>query len=70
MHCSYEDPTTHESLDVDCGRMMLCGFGTGACTCDASSCTSRAVRTFSIDFHVTGNDGTGTIDGHNAYLTR
>ena len=68
--CSYADPTTGAEIAVDCGRARLCAVGGGACGCDASACTARPSEPVVIDFHVTGNDGGGTILGHNAYLTR
>ncbi len=72
--CSYPDPMTGQDVPVDCGRLFLCGaMGGSACACTATDCTAATGNQVTFDFHVTGNDGTGTIGigaPHNVYLTR
>jgi len=71
--CWYPDPMTGEDVPVDCGRLRLCGGFGNACSCTATECTAASGGRVTFDFHVTGNDGTGTIEiggAHNVYLTR
>jgi hypothetical protein len=70
--CSYPDPTTHADVPVDCGRLAMCMPGNG-CQCTATECSAPLGPIVTFDFHVTGTDGSGTVDlfgPHNVYLTR
>jgi hypothetical protein len=68
--CTYRDPNSGETVQVDCGRQYLCGVGTGVCRCDAASCWEPTNHVLTFDVHVTGNQATGTALGHTVYLTR
>ena len=57
---------------VDCGKLQLCHFDM-VCSCDATSCRSQPVHEITLDFHVVGTNGDGsvTLTGlHNVHLVR
>ena len=69
--CSIPNPAGGSDLVVDCGKLLLCEM-THVCACTATACTSSTAA-MSMDFHVAGNAGDGTIQMgglHNIHLTR
>ncbi len=71
--CSQIDPSTNNSVAVDCGKLMLCSLAR-ICVCSSTGCVS-ALNTDSIQFDMaltaTSADGsiTGRIGDHNIRLT-
>ena len=79
--CSQPNPSTNQTVPVDCGKMFLClGGGCGGigpvCQCTATSCgvdLSTADITFDMqlaDDHLDGSIAGPTLGNHNVHLTR
>lgn len=66
--CYYEPREGGERVAADCAWLDTCGGF--ACTCDASGCVASPGNTVQIDFHVTGDDGDGSMPLGNIHLSR
>jgi hypothetical protein len=70
--CAYQPFGMGDFIAIDCGRLALCQYG-AACACTASECVAAGGGLVPFDFHVTGDEATGTVDVgglRNVYLTR
>jgi hypothetical protein len=78
--CSQPDPSTGQSVPVDCGKLALCGAepsASGGCQCSATSCTINLDGTPDVSFdmrlsgdHIDGSTSGDTLGAHNVHFTR
>jgi hypothetical protein len=69
--CWYNDPAGGPPIMADCGWISLCGAsGPSVCTCSETACTSSDAYPIDFDFHVSGSEGTGTVDLTGAFTVR
>jgi hypothetical protein len=62
--CEMQNPDTGESVQVDCGKLELCGMA-GVCECTASGCEAAQFADIAFDLDHVGNelDGSITLSG-------
>jgi hypothetical protein len=73
--CWQIDPTTQMNVTVDCGKLSLCSYGVGVCSCTAQACVAKLDGDVHFDMMLASPKADGSITGldagvHNVHLSK